>query len=83
MAKVITNRIKPTIREIIGTEQQGFVEGGDIIGHTILVKEIIEYCNETDKETYVLMMFFKNIYDRLDRITIEQTIRKVNYGETF
>ena len=81
LAKVITNRIRPTLREIIGTEQQGFVDGGDIIGNVILVKEIIEYCNETDTEAYVLMMDFKKAYDRVDRETIEQTMRKMNYGE--
>ena len=81
LAKVITNRIRPTLREIIGTEQQGFVDGGDIIGNVILVKEIIEYCNETDTEAYVLMMDFKKAYDRIDRETIEQTMRKMNYGE--
>ena len=45
------------------------------------MKEIIEYCNETDKEAYVLMMDFKKAYDRVDRETIEQTMRKMNYGE--
>ena len=44
-AKAITERIKKTLKQIIGTEQQGFIKGGDITGNLILVKEIIEYCN--------------------------------------
>ena len=48
MAKVITERTKLTLNQIIGTERQGFIEGGDITGSLILVKEIIDY---TKKKT--------------------------------
>ena len=47
-----------------------------------MVKEIIEYCNETDKEAYALMMDLKKAYDRVDKEIIEQIMRKMNYGET-
>ena len=46
IAKTITERIKPVIKQIIGTEQQGFIQGGDITGNLILVKKYIEYCRE-------------------------------------
>lgn len=38
LVKIITERIKPTLTEIIGTDQQGFIKGGDITGNLILVK---------------------------------------------
>ena len=46
IAKIITERIKPVMKQIIGTEQQGFIQGGDITGNLILVKKYIEYCRE-------------------------------------
>ena len=80
-AKVITERMKVTLNEIIGTEQQGFIKGGDITGNLILVKEIIEYCNEENIEAYIIMMDFKKAYDRIDRETVEITLRAMNFGE--
>ena len=47
----------------------------------ILVKEIMEYYNETDNETYIMMMDFMKAYDRIDRETIKLTIREMNFGE--
>ena len=46
LAKIITERIKPALKQIIGTEQQGFIKGGDITENMILVKEIMEYCKD-------------------------------------
>ena len=80
-AKAITERIKKTLKQIIGTEQQGFIKGGDITGNLILVKEIIEYCNEENIEAYIILMDFKKAYDRIDRETLEYTMRAMNYGE--
>ena len=38
LSKIITERIKPALKQIIGTEQQCFIQGGDITGNLILVK---------------------------------------------
>lgn len=81
LAKVITERIKPILKQIIGTEQQGFIEGGDISGNLILVKEVIEFCKEKEIEAYIILMDFMKAYNRIDRETIEITLREMNFGE--
>ena len=78
---MITERVKQTLPQVIGTEQQGFIEGGDITGNLILVKEIIEYCKEENIEAYLILMDFKKAYDRIDRETIETTMKAMNYGD--
>ena len=67
LAKIITERIKPALKQIIGTEQKGFIQGGDITGNLKLVKEIMIYCKEEDIEAYMIMIDFKKAYDRIDR----------------
>ena len=81
LAKIITERIKSALKQIIGTEQQGFIQGGDITGNLVLVKEIMEYCKEEDIGAYMIMMDFKKSYDRIDRKTMEETLRAMNYSE--
>ena len=81
MAKVMIERIKPTLSQVTGTEQQRFIEGGDIAGNLILVKEIIDCCKEKDVRAYIILMDFMKAYDRIDRETIELTLREMNFGE--
>ena len=81
IAKIITERIKPVMKQIIGTEQQGFIQGGDITGNLILVKKIIEYCKGEDIEAYMIMMDFKKASDRIDRKTMEETLRAMNFSK--
>ena len=52
---------------MIGTEQQGLIEGGHVTGNLMLVKEIIECYNEKDVETCTIMMDFMKSCDRIDR----------------
>ena len=80
-AKVITEIIKPTLPQIIVMIQQGFIEGGDIAGNLILVKEIIEYFKKENIEVYLILTDFKKAHDSIDRGTIDTTMRAMNYGE--
>ena len=81
LAKIATERMKKVLRMVIGTEQQGFVQDGDITGNLILVKEIIEYCNEMDIEGSMIMMDFMKAYDRVDREVMFETLKAMNFGE--
>ena len=82
LAKVTTERIKPMLSQTIGTEQQGFIKGGDITGNLMLAKEIIEYCEENNIEAYMIMMDFRKAYDRIDRSTMIETLKAMNISET-
>ena len=62
-------------------EQQGFIEGEDITGNLILVKDIIEYYNEEDLEAYIIMMNLRKVYNRIDREILEVTMREIIFGE--
>ena len=41
---------------------------------------MIEYCNEEDIEVYIIMMDFKKAYNRIDRETVEVTLRAMYFG---
>ena len=41
----------------------------------------MEYCKEEDIESYMIMMDFKKAYDRIDRKTMEETLRAMNFSE--
>jgi hypothetical protein len=66
LAKIITERMKPVLTSVIEKAQQGFIKDGNIVGSLILVKEIIEYCNEENVEGALILMDFKKAYDRIE-----------------
>lgn len=82
-AKIITNRMRPVLNSIIQQDQQGFIKEGDIMGNLILVKEIIQYCNEEDVEGALILMDFKKAYDRVDRDLMIKTLERMNFGPEF
>ena len=79
--KVTSKRIKPILTDIIGTEQRGFIQGADITGNLMLVKEIIECCTETNTEAYVTMMDFKKAHGIIERTTMMKCMRFMNISE--
>ena len=83
LAKIVTNRMRPVLNSVIEKDQQGFIKEGDITGNLILVKEIIQYCNEEDVEGALILMDFKKAYDRVDREFMIKTLKQMNFGPDF
>ena len=81
MAKIVAERMKKVLTSVIDNDQQGFIKDGDITGNLILVKEIIEFCNESGGAGAVLMMDFKKAYDRVSRETMVRVLKEMNFGE--
>jgi len=81
LAKITTERMKDVLNTVIANDQQGFIKDGVITGNLILVKEVIEYCNELNEEGAVVMMDFMKAYDRVDRDVMMKVLRKMNFGE--
>ena len=59
------------------------MQSGDIQGNLILVKEIIDYCNETGEEGALILMDFAKAFDRVDREVLMQTLKEMNFGDKF
>jgi hypothetical protein len=83
LAKILTERLKKVMTRLIGSEQQGFIPGGDIAGNLLLMKEIIAHCDEEEIEGAMIMMDFMKAYDRVDRETVMETMKAMNIGEGF
>jgi hypothetical protein len=84
LAKVMTERMKPVLKSIIKNDQQGFIEDGEITGNLMLVKAMIDYCNdEDDAEAAIILMDFMKAYDRVDRTAMMKTLKEMGFGPEF
>ena len=55
------------LSQVIGIEQQEFIEGREKTGNLTLVKEIIECCNEKDTKTWMIIIGFIKVHDQIER----------------
>ena len=83
LAKILTERMKEVLPTVVQNDQQGFIKDGDITGNLILVKEIIEYCEEEEMDGAIIMMDFMKAYDRVDRDVMFEVLKAMNFGEEF
>jgi endonuclease/exonuclease/phosphatase family metal-dependent hydrolase len=81
--KVLAERMKNVLNDIIQTSQQGFVKGGDIRGSIIQVKRIIEHCEREGEDAAIIFMDFQKAFDKVDHKCIEEVLIEFNFGPIF
>ena len=82
-AKVIANRMREVLKEVIENDQQGFIKEGEILGNLVLVKEIIKYCEEENVDAALVLMDFEKAFDRVDREAMMSVLESMGFGEEF
>ena len=65
ISKVIVNRLKPLIPNIISLEQSGFVKGRQILDEVILVHEVIHSLKSTRRSGMTVKLDIAKSYDKL------------------
>ncbi|KAJ0483299.1 putative RNA-directed DNA polymerase [Helianthus annuus] len=63
IAKVLANRIKPTLPSIVSPVQSAFVEGRYILDGPLMVSEIISWAKKVKKELFIFKADFQKAYD--------------------
>lgn len=83
VAKVLAQRLGGCMNKIINRDQTGFVRGRFIGENIRLVSDIIEYCEEEDREGILLTVDFRNAFDTLEREFLIYALKCFNLGEDF
>ena len=79
----ISERIKPSLDNIIHGDQKGFVAGryiGEVVRTTF---DIIQYAKDTNKTGLLLLIDFEKAYDSISFKFINQALKFLNFGEQF
>ncbi len=80
LAKVITERIKPCLKELIHPDQQGFVVDSNIRGNICLVKEVIDYYDSSGgEEALIVLVDGEKAYDRQDHNFMLRLLKHVGF----
>ena len=66
LTKVMTNRVKPVITELIDMNQTGFIHGRCISENFVFAADILNCCHKRRVPTAVLKLDFKKAFDSVD-----------------
>ncbi|XP_057746710.1 uncharacterized protein LOC130965976 [Arachis stenosperma] len=80
ITKVLVNRLRPFLTEIIGPLQSGFIPGRDAPDNIIIAQEILHYMKQTKsrKGTLAFKIELEKAYDRIDWRFLEHTLGKLD-----
>ena len=82
-AKVIANRVKNIITEIIDHSQTGFIKGRYIGENIRLLFEIIDKVEEENKPGLIFFSDFEKAFDSVDHSYMINCLKHFNFGENF
>ena len=79
ITKTITNRLLPTLSEIISSEQSAPVPGRHIYDILFTIRDLINYSNKKQIPTYNLSFHQEKAFDKVDRNYMFRWLERMNY----
>ena len=83
LTKLLSNRIKEFLPQLIHPNQVGFIKGRFIGDAIRIIQDLIEYTNLKDIPGLLLFIDFEKAFDTLEWKFIWQVFEKFNFGNTF
>ena len=83
ITKTITNRLLPTLSEIISSEQSAAVPGRHIYDNLFTIRDLINYSNKKHIPTYILSFDQEKAFDKVDRDYMFRCLERMNYPQQF
>ncbi|CAI5458902.1 unnamed protein product [Closterium sp. Yama58-4] len=83
LARVVADRIKKVLHEVISTEQYGFLPGRRLSDAVGLVANVIEAAKHKDEDWYILLVDFKKAFDSVSRSFLFGFLEKMGFPHRF
>ncbi|CAI5459677.1 unnamed protein product [Closterium sp. Yama58-4] len=83
LARVVADRIKKVLHEVISTEQYGFLLGRRLSDAVGLVADVIEAAKHKDEDWYILLVDFKKAFDSVSRSFLFGVLEKIGFPHRF
>ena len=78
--KVMANRIKPRLMELIHSDQKGFLPSRRISSNIRCILDIMDMLNQERQEGVVISVDYEKCFDRLEKVAILETMKMFNFG---
>ena len=83
ITKTLTNRLLPTLEEIISIEQSAAVPNRNIYNNLFTIRDLTEYSNKKKIPTYILNFDQEKAFDKVDRNYMFKCLERMNYPQQY
>ena len=81
LEKVLANRIKPVLNEIISEDQKGFLSSRQISENIRRVLDLIQYCEDEEIPGVIISIDFLKCFDRIETSALLAAMKYFSFGE--
>ena len=83
LAKILANRLKPALSDIIKPEQFGYMKNRFCSEYTRLKADVIDHCKLTMKLYTVLLADFEKAFDTINSLFLNKALQHFGFGKNF
>ena len=86
LTKILANRLKYILPDIISTEQNWSIPNRTIFDNLFVIRDIITYTKQKNNHFYLLQIDQEKAFDKIDRTFLYKTMEKMgfsHYSQTF
>ena len=83
LAKVLANRLKSVINDVVQEDQSYSVPDRSIYDNISIIRDSIMYANQNNLPLAICNLDQKKAFDSIDHDYLFQTLRKMGFGEVF
>ena len=80
LAKLLADRLKSVLGDLIGPEQNAYVEGRNIHDGIRLIEQVIEYAEKRKDKAAILAIDFKKAFDSISHEYLWRVLEKMGFG---
>ncbi|KAK7255667.1 hypothetical protein RIF29_29084 [Crotalaria pallida] len=81
LAKMLANRLKEVLHEVISVSQSAFIPGRQILDSVVTLNEAIDDAKRRKKSCFIMKLDFEKAYDSVSWEFLEYMMRRVNFDE--
>ena len=83
LAKVLANRIKPTLQQVISEQQTGYMQGRYIGTNIRRLMDLLHYVENENIDALLISVDFHKCFDTIEFAAVEGALKYFNYGNNF
>ena len=83
LVKLLANRLKSCINQLILPDQSGFLKGRNIGNNIRLIMDLIEYTQSHDLPGVILLLDIQKAFDSVNHEFLLKVLRRFNFGDKF
>ena len=83
LTKVLANRLQVALREIISTDQTGYIKGRNICENIRVIEDIIAYSDRFNVNGFIVLLDFQKAFDSVNIDFLKGTLKSFQFGPVF